>query len=84
VSNMTSIANRGYLMPGGVRTSESLTGQANWRLTRRIERVEQCGSGAWIAAAGFKPLTHVQAKVQTTPITDFPTGVPPSAPARRT
>ena len=79
----TRIANPGYLMPGALRTSGSLTGQANWRL-RRIERVEQCGVGVAIAAAGSTLPKHAQAQVQTTPMTDFPTGVPPSAPARRT
>lgn len=76
----TGIASYGHLLPTGTCMAESLTGQAIQRAARWSKQAAPTGTGVPAAAT---PLPRVQ--VQTMVLTnDFPTGVPPSAPARRT
>ncbi|HEX5401403.1 MAG TPA: hypothetical protein VFX16_03780 [Pseudonocardiaceae bacterium] len=77
-----TIAAPGYLVPGDVRMSELSVGQTKLRTGRWVESNPQCGNAAKFAVANIVASAHV--RVLTTPMTDAPTGVPPSALARRT
>ena len=77
-----TIAAPGYLVPGDVRMSELSVGQTKLRNGRWVESGQRCITVPTFAVANIVASNHVRAL--TTVMTDAPTGVPPSALARRT
>lgn len=76
------IVNLGRLVPGAASVSWSGVGAAKERVARPSGLNRYCTTGAKFAVANGDLSLHVQ--VQTTPMTDAVTGIPPSAYARRT
>ena len=76
-----TIAAPGYLVPGDVRMSELSVGQTKLRNGRWVEQSQRCFTAPKFAVANIVASTHVLTTVMTD---DAPTGVPPSALARRT
>jgi hypothetical protein len=81
VSGINNIATLGRPVPGATLVSEVGVGVKK-RLARPSELHRYCATGAKFAVANGDLGRHVQ--VQTTPMTDAGTGIPPSAYARRT
>lgn len=81
MSDIINIATLGLPVPGATLVSEVGVG-AKKRVARPSELHRYCTTGAKFAVANGDLSQHVQ--VQTTPMTDAGTGVPPSAYARRT
>jgi hypothetical protein len=81
VSDIKKIATIGRPVPGATLVSEVGVGVTK-RLARPSELPRYRTTGAKFAVANGDLGLHVQ--VQTTPMTDAGTGIPPSAYARRT
>jgi hypothetical protein len=77
-----NIANPGHLVVGASPVFELGVVAAKQRIARPSEPRRYRTTGVTFAVANGVPAQHVQ--VQTTPMTDANTGIPPSAYARRT
>jgi hypothetical protein len=77
-----TIAAPGLLLPGDVRMSELSVGQTKLRNGRWVECGQPYTADPKFAVANAVASAHV--RVLSTVMTDAPTGVPPSALARRT